>query len=441
MLDAHRLPLASRTPILMVVSLAACSGDPGVRASRGASLDAPRGGVAMVPPTSPTVDAAAQSAASAGAEPTPAATERLVVLDQVISSAPLFSDELAGLEDSAVAALEKVPGTHVVPQKEVRRIEALVAAGRAREGGPKCARAPKKGTLLERRYPDAVGATLWASCFSDSNCSTQIDVHTTLLPEGGYDDRFVAFRMFGTVADPLDLGAWKRALDGSAASPEAATHEAGMGGVGFGFGMGSGPPEVKLVDAQFGFTPKLTAQDVPAKLFRSCKSETTKLVVELDDKDVTRCEPSGCACTALAHRALGAGSSHRRAVLTLAGSGSLGTIGHGGGGRLGRLKGPHKARPFVRIFSSETMATRSFEHSFAMGQCLREDTPGGDLRVSFTLTASGRVSEIAIPESTFLDDTEKRCIAKELKTFEFTCPPEGSTTLTVKLHVELPKPP
>ncbi|HTJ81997.1 MAG TPA: hypothetical protein VL400_09735 [Polyangiaceae bacterium] len=445
------MPRRPRSPGHAILSFAAlslaCGGEPASVAPTYAPVAAPP--PAPTVSVSPTSSAQPEASAAVAAPPSVPPTPRLVVLDQTVSTAPLFADELPKIEDAALAALSKLPATRVVPRSEVAHARTLAAAGRARDGGPKCLRPPTAGTLLARKYPDAVGATLWTSCFGAS-CSTQIDVHDALLPEGHYDDRFVDFRVYGDVADPVSVDAWVASL-ANPPSPEAATHGGGIGGIGFGWSIGDGPLELKHIEAQFGFEPALEAATLPPKLFESCREAGTSTTFEVDGKGaVRRCEPASCPCRVIAKQSFGAGKAHRRARLLFDRSGALGgqgglALGHGGlGGKsaplgsLGRAKGHlagAHAHPLVRVAATEGMSVDEMSHLVSLGTCVNAESAGGQVPLRLTLSETGKVTAVAFPEQSIFDAAEKKCLEKAVKTFAFTCPPEGDPTTQIVLIV------
>jgi len=377
--------------------------------------------------------------------PAPPPAPRQAVLMPGRYDAMLFHDEQAKLDAAARAALAAQTDVPValVSEADIAKLEKLVAAGRVREGGPKCAKAPTLERATRLAYPDAWGARAETACMG-SECTLWLYLRepAEILDWREADRWTVRGEASVNVQAVTDVAVLERELRAlKLEKPGDKGVEGGvMGGlIGHGFGMGSGgPPHRHLlldIEAAGPWTapPALKDLEGEQKKFDACpgtKGLFEELLIDVDAKGkVDRCETEApkCLCDVIRGHAFAAGPPLRRARVRFGDSGGMG-FGHGIGGRIGDRK--REVLVLVRGYGSNfgDDSDVMHEHDKELKACFAptDKKERFDANVEMTVDERGTVTEAHVGKGKDrMNDKEAACVSKWARSLAFSCETAG----------------
>jgi len=428
--------MASRWPIALVL-VASC----GPNTSPRPLTPSPAAPVTVAPAPAP------ETPSPPPAEPAPPPPPRpkhLAVQLPGHYDAMLFDDEAARLD---VVARDKLAAQiaapiELVPEPALAALRALVAAGRVRDGGPRCAQPPTFERAVRLNYPDAWAARAETACMGGSQCTLWLYVREP----NELGDWFhvlewpVRAEASVNVKAVTDVAAFETALRGLELDPPEPEPSDGSGGgfgfgvLGHGFGLGGGGARHRhlLFDIESA-GPWTTAPAVKdfardQKRFDACPAGRgglyEELVIDVDARGkVDRCAgvESKCLCDVMTAHAFSAGAPLRRARIRFNATGS----GGGGFGKLGK-RGKRDVFVHMRGYGSEFHDDFDVmrEHDKALAKCFAPSASPQrfEFDVTMNVDETGVVTAASVTHGrTALSNAEDACVSTWARSLRFSC--------------------
>lgn len=350
-----------------------------------------------------------------------------------MNGAPLFGDELAEIEEAAVAALGRSGASDVLSIAEVSALRAAVAAGRVVEGGAQCVVAPTVEDALYAAFPGASAASLELSCVG-STCKPTLSIARARA------EAEIAKRLVGAVVNAIDPASWRQSIEaGTWADPSKDAVPNGTPDTGQ-----FGPLTVQSLTCFGDCAKPPTRATFPNKLFAACTNDDVRVLAAFDAAGAPgRCETDACACAGVAKAKLAKSEAARRLFVDL-GAGPGGKRPAGGGRFGGGLVKPFKVLRGVVSFAPP--AFPRFEQSpdvrKDLSGCLQSTrTEDSKVAITLTLSPSGLIEKLELAEGHGFSEREESCLAERLpKLVTFTCP-GTNTSVAASLEIRAKRAP
>jgi len=405
---------------------------------------APAPALVQVAASVPTTPPSAQPAQPAP-EPPPPRPKHLAVQLPGRYDAMLFDDEIARLDGVAreKLATQGAAPIDLVPERELATLRTLVASGRVRDGGPKCARPPTLERAVRLHYPDAWAAQAETVCMSSSACTLWLFVREP-NELGGWNHALqwpVRAEASVNVKAVTDVAAFETALRSlEFEPPEAEASDGSVGGfgvLGHGFGVGGGGARHRhlLFDVEsagpWATAPRVKEFAGDQKRFDACPAARDgvfeELIVDIDARGkVDRCAgpDSKCLCDVISAHVFSAGAPLRRARLRFEATGSKDRR----SGTLGGLRKRGKRDVFVFL---RGYGSAFDDDSDVMRNRVKELTPcfapsasakRFDFELTMTVDESGVVLDSSVTKGhDALGGSEDACVTKWARSLRFSC--------------------
>jgi hypothetical protein len=374
--------------------------------------------------------------------PAPSMMRRMIVAmtSASVTRVPLFPDERAALRKAGFEFLQqKYPRGTLIPLDELDRLSALVREGRSTPDGPICAAPSSFSAILEHTYPNALHASVNASCY-EPPCMLSVSVFR------GAD--YTEFSKWQTqVAEPSALANWRNAFSTLSVPPP--RRPGGVGGV---LGSSSEPdPRLAGVDEVRSFgawrtlpTPAAFVNVQPAldachQTWRSSGPQeggalevardgtVSRCALDLEEKIAGQPEREICLCGALSQVRFETGTGERRLAIMLMHQAEPMF-------RQGTIRFGANYEQQVRTEPSSEVGPNFYRTAGHMAKCFTASNQTGTsrVRIQVQVQPTGHVQFASANVASPL----KNCIETELAKAAFPCSASGMPfTVTAQLQM------
>lgn len=357
----------------------------------------------------------------------------------------LFSDERARVIDVVRERFAKqtLAPVDLLRAPELAAFDALVAAGRLREGGPMCAVPPSLDRVVSARFPDAQLIAVDLLCTSGGACTARAELRRWVrkgdVPYWGLFPEWEPLaRMVAPVASAADVSLFERAVRDASIVRfewEKRDHYA-RPWLKSQLASAVANLAVRLASDRWA-SPPSGADFAPERAaIEACvaqKNGRLEATIAVDDTGaVTRCEATGapamttCACAALTAHRFAAGAANRRVGVQLVRASKPGPL----------KKQPWETKRFTPGARPNAMVFLASDSDIDTSDAIQLSKIGAPLTACFKRAATASEEQIQLGvdrddgghvvdvqlASAALDRAEIACVQAALRTLVLPCP-------------------